>query len=901
MLVAGHRIGTYEIVSLLGVGGMGQVYRARDTRLGRDVAIKILPPAFTTDPDRLVRFEREARLLASLNHANVAAIYGIEDNGDTRALILELVEGETLADRIARGPLPAPEAQRLAQQIAEALDAAHERGIVHRDLKPANIKLTPDGVVKVLDFGLAKDASGDVFQLAQSPTITVAGTRGGIILGTAAYMSPEQARGRAVDKRADIWAFGCVLFEMLTGKAAFAGETTTDILAAIVDREPHWDRLPASTPASLRRVLGRCLEKDLKRRLRDIGDLRGELDAHDAVTPVDASRRWRVSPVVVITAVAGALLIGAAAGVWTSESRAPVGRLHATALTRLTWDGGFTTQPSISADGRLVAYASDRAGQGNLDIWVQQVAGGQAIRLTSDPTDDSDPEVSPDGSLIAFRSERQPEGVYVVPALGGTARLIVPGGREPKFSPDGRQIAAWLGGWLAARSVGLVRQVVVASASGGDVKQIETGLASAGDPVWSPDGTSLLVFGRRATTGPNIDTDWWVISPSGGPPLRTNTFARLEAAGIDTSATDDQPYPSAWTDAGVFFVARLLNADAKSTWQIALDAKTKQAADPVAITTGTAQDDSPSVSRDGRLVVASLNRDAALLMLPLDPNAGRPSGKITHARDTSAFTGRASLSQDGRLLAFVQRLLGTSELWIRDMKTGGERQLVVTPPAPLNPVLSPDGTWVGYTVTLVPEGGDAGAGTAYMIPAGGGVPRKVCDACELYNWTPDNRRVFVVSGSPRAIQVVDVMTGATETLTSELDQIDRPMLSPNRKLLSINGGTRSFVAALDGERVPPRAQWHDMAPDDRGRAAGWSPDGRLVYLLLERDGSRCLYARPVDPDSGRPAGEIFPVYHFHDARLRWGSTGYSSAVVEGVFLSDQYEFHGNVWMTTISR
>jgi len=270
-----RRIGAYQILAPLGAGGMGEVYRARDTRLGRDVAIKILPRAFTSDADRLARFEREARVLASLNHPHIAAIYGIEDaptddGASIRTLVLELVDGETLAERIARSEskgLRITEALDIARQIIEALDAAHEKGIVHRDLKPANIKITPQGAVKVLDFGLAKlDASSgnSAVGVTRAPTITVNETREGLIIGTAAYMSPEQARGQAVDKRTDIWAFGCVLYEMLTGRAPFARPTITDTLAAVVEREPEWDALPLETPGNLRDLLHRSLQKDVK-------------------------------------------------------------------------------------------------------------------------------------------------------------------------------------------------------------------------------------------------------------------------------------------------------------------------------------------------------------------------------------------------------------------------------------------------------------------------------------------------------------------------------------------------------------------------------------------------------------------------------------------------------------
>ena len=320
--LSGTRLGVYQISSLLGVGGMGEVYRARDSKLGRDVAMKILPKLFASDPDRLARFEREARVLASLNHPHIGAIYGLEEVDDVHALVLELVEGETMEDRIARGPIPLDEAMTMARQIADALEAAHEKGIVHRDLKPANIKITPDGVVKVLDFGLAKAASGDAAPVDLTQSLTVGGTREGIILGTAAYMSPEQARGRTADKRADVWAFGVVLYEMLAGRQAFGGETTSDVLAKVIEREPDWTALPASTPPRLRELLRRCGRKDPKTRLQAIGDARIQIEelisgateeTATAVKAPTAYRSWRVH-----VAWASVLLAAVVTAVWLS-------------------------------------------------------------------------------------------------------------------------------------------------------------------------------------------------------------------------------------------------------------------------------------------------------------------------------------------------------------------------------------------------------------------------------------------------------------------------------------------------------------------------------------------------------------------------------------------------------
>jgi len=322
-LAPGTQLLHFRLLDKLGEGGMGEVWRAIDTTLDREVAIKVLPPAFATDRERLVRFEREAKVLASLNHPNIAAIYGFPETGSVRFLAMEMVKGEDLAHVLARGPMSIRESLEAARQIAAALEAAHDSGVVHRDLKPANVKRTPEGQIKVLDFGLAKALEMAGPSSAQSATVTSAGSQAGMIIGTASYMSPEQARGQAVDRRTDLWAFGCVLYEMLSGKKAFDGATVTDVLAAVVAGEPDWDKLPVGTPASVRRLLRRCLEKDARKRLRDAGDASLLLDENpeDAKTgpmPVVApGRRSFLLPVL------GALIAvaGLAGGWWLAHSR----------------------------------------------------------------------------------------------------------------------------------------------------------------------------------------------------------------------------------------------------------------------------------------------------------------------------------------------------------------------------------------------------------------------------------------------------------------------------------------------------------------------------------------------------------------------------------------------------
>ena len=403
-LLTGRHIGVYQLKTLLGAGGMGEVYRARDTKLGRDVAIKILPRVFTSDPERLARFEREARMLASLNHPHIGAIYGLEDADGVRALVLELIEGETLADRIRRGPLPVAAALTIARQIADALDTAHEKGIVHRDLKPANIKVTPDGVVKVLDFGLAKAATGhgSSLDLSQSPTVSAGGTREGIIIGTAAYMSPDQARGKPVDKRTDIWAFGCVLYEMLTGRVPFPGKTISDTVAAVLGQEPDWHALPAATPAAIRRLLGRCLQKDLKIRLRDIADARLEIDetGSESLSPGPALAPLRLTERLAWLATVGVLaLVVAAMATWAVRPAPPPPEVHLEINTPPVSDPEALSSLAISPDGRTLVFVAPVEGEPQL--WARQLDSVEA-RPIPGTSDAASPFWSQDSRSVAF-------------------------------------------------------------------------------------------------------------------------------------------------------------------------------------------------------------------------------------------------------------------------------------------------------------------------------------------------------------------------------------------------------------------------------------------------------------------------------------------------------------------
>ena len=376
----GDKLGAYEILSQLGAGGMGKVYLARDTTLGREVAIKVLPEAFAKDAERLARFEREARLLASLNHPNIAILHGLEQSGDVRFLVMELVPGETLAERIEQGAIPLEEALPLFIQIAEALAAAHEKGVIHRDLKPPNIKLTPDDNIKVLDFGLAKGALGTpTGDSSESPTITHQGTSAGTILGTAGYMSPKQAGGKTVDKRTDIWAFGCCLYEALTGGHTFQGDTLSDTIASVLRQDPDWQALPETTPRSIRRLLARCLEKDPRRRFRDAWDVHVELEeafAEPAVTPIEVVGARRSGTMPWVAAFVFALL-ATAVGIWSwmSAGPAPAGAVTRSRLPTPPLASPGWRMLAISPDGARLAFLADVNGTTQIFLrsWIDSM------------------------------------------------------------------------------------------------------------------------------------------------------------------------------------------------------------------------------------------------------------------------------------------------------------------------------------------------------------------------------------------------------------------------------------------------------------------------------------------------------------------------------------------------
>jgi Tol biopolymer transport system component len=497
-IAAGTHLGSYEVLAPIGSGGMGEVYQAHDTKLGRDVAIKVLPETFAHDPERLSRFQREAKMLASLNHPNIATIHGLEQSNGASYLVMELVPGETLQERIRRdGPVPVEEALGICRQLAEALEAAHEKGIIHRDLKPANVNVTPEGKVKVLDFGLAKAFAGDTADSnpSHSPTLSAVATMQGVIIGTAAYMSPEQARGKAVDKRADIWAFGCVLYELLTGKQAFQGETVTEILAAVLKGEPDWQVLPGTTPSNIRALLRHCLQKDVNRRIRDAADVRIEIE--DAIAApslgttatAPANLGWRQAVVLGLAVLVAAVVAGLA--VWNLKPSPPPRPVTRTVITLPPGEQlAGLDQPAValSPDGSHLAYVAIRGGIQQLYLRAMDSLEARPIPGTEGVTN---PFFSPDGQWLGFFASGKLKKVLVT---GGAAITLVDAFLSRGASWGSQGMIAF-----APTTNVALQQVSDAGGTPQPLTRLEKGEVSDRWPEFLPGGKALLFAANSST------------------------------------------------------------------------------------------------------------------------------------------------------------------------------------------------------------------------------------------------------------------------------------------------------------------------------------------------------------------------------------------------------------------
>ncbi|HEX2777398.1 MAG TPA: protein kinase [Candidatus Acidoferrales bacterium] len=849
-LASGTKLGPYEILAPLGAGGMGEVYRARDAKLSRDVALKIISPEFAHDEQRMARFQREAQLLASLNHTHIASIYGFEESGNIRALVMELVEGPTLAERIKQGPIPLEEALPIAKQIAEALESAHERGIIHRDLKPANIKLTHDGKVKVLDFGLAKammDGSSSQ-DISNSPTLTMASTKEGVILGTAAYMSPEQAKGKVVDRRSDIWSFGAVLFEMLSGQQTFGGETVSDALAAIIKDTPDWSALPSSTPKRVRDLLQRCLQKDPRQRLQAIGDARIAIDeilsgsAQDddddrvvlGASQLPAAQAWRrFVPWALTAALVVALLVALFALRQASQLPAlkPVElSLWIPADQQLdTFDGPAV---AISPDGSRIAYAIRNRGSNLGKLYVREMDNKAAVLLDG-AAEDSVPFFSPDSQWIGVFGDGKLKKVSV---RGGASIVVA-------------DVAAYRGGtWSEDGTIVFPMQFTSplyrVPAAGG-----------------TPEAFTHLDSSRSETTH-----RWPQFLPGGKAVLFTasadNNFfehASVQAASLDKGVAKVLVENAffgrylaggylAYVSQGTVFVAPF---DAKELKITGTAVPVLQGVD-TDLSSGAAQ---ISISRNGTAVYLSggtLNKNVNVALLDRKGNA---SPLVDDRPDAAS----PSISPDGKRIAFQS----TNGIWVRDISRGTTSPLAPGTSGATYPVWSPDGEWLTYSHARTTSKGSGQA--IYRKRSDGTGEEETLTPEDFLNaypssWSPDGKTLaFYQLSDKDGCCVIWTLTLDEKGKPGEprrfLDQasngkVRAPQFSPDGRWLSYNsresGVPQIYVVPFSGSG----GKW--QISTDGGRESRWSKTGHELFYVALTGNSLVAVPYSVDKNSFQP-------------------------------------------------
>ena len=820
-LTPGSRFGAYEIVAPLGAGAMGEVWRARDSRLSREVALKVLPASLAMDAERLQRFQREAQVLASLNHPNIAAIYGVEESGGMTALVLELVEGPTLDERIAQGAIPADEAAPMARQIAEALEYAHERGVVHRDLKPANVKLGADGRVKVLDFGLAKamapeSAAGSASGV--SPTITSLGTVAGVILGTAAYMAPEQARGTSVDRRADIWSFGVVLWEMLTGKRLFDDATVSDTLAAVLRAPIDWTQLPTATPPGLKRLLERCLERDPKRRLRDIGEARIALETLDlsppAAAPAAIAAAPRRRPIVSIAWAAAVAVVALALVGMVGILRSP--HVDNARVVRFQISPGDSAEVAawnrLSPDGTMLAYRTADAG-GKITIWVRRLDALEAQKL---PETEGAARFwwSPDSRFVAFFVGGQ---LKKVPATGGPAQLIC--------ESDGADGAWGVTGEILfdSRAVDPIRGVDAAGGKPVQETSSDTVKGSVGQawPFFLPDGKHYLFLAMPSSPNEKATIHVAAVGVKGSTPL-TPTSSRVEYASGYLVYTLDGT-----------LVAHRFDADTL-----------KLSGDPIPLAAQVNADANASAlfstSSNGDLSYVSGASDESELVW-----VDRTGREIERVGEPALYRDIA-LSPDGTRVAYglADPRRTAEDIWMRDLKRGIVTRIGFGPATSFWPVWSPDGAQIVYAK----DTGGGVIGIAVREAAGAAAERilfldKSAPSGPL-DWSRDGKwlAVLVLPASRRTqVKMLAMPAGGTpgDYLVSDVTQ-SGARFSPDGRYVAYSsneGGVREVYV----QSYPAGAgKW--QISSGGGAFPAWRSDGK--ELFFEAPGGQ-LFSVPV--------------------------------------------------------
>jgi eukaryotic-like serine/threonine-protein kinase len=871
MLSPGIRLGPYEILASLGAGGMGEVFRARDTRLGRQVAVKILPEAVAGDARRVARFETEARALAALSHPNILGIHDFGQSDGRLYTVTELLDGETLRHRISGEPFAWRKAVEISADIADGLASAHAAGIVHRDLKPENVFITSDGRVKILDFGLAKVAE-PVSEDAVTATSPAGGAVSvdGQVVGTLSYMAPEQLRGLHVDGRTDIFALGCVLFEILFGKRPFTGATQADTISAILHGEPlALESAARAIPTTLKRIVFRCLEKRPEDRFDTAHDLALALRSVSAdqepaavsrVRPMASAPRW----------VAGAFLAAAALAALVVLMRWPRALVE-TAARESGWEPprqitsapGWDAEPAISPDGTLVAYSSNASG--NADIWVVDPDGGEPLRLTDGPAENTKPTWFPDGRSLAFASTRSgAASLWKVSRLGGSTSPLLENGDMPAVSPDGTRIA-----FTRPGPTGLARIWVAPFSDPSRAKRLtgdDGGEFDHTDPSWSPDGTLLCYSAFR---------DLWLVPARGGKarPL------------TDDGKADREP---TFSPDGSSVLFSSLRSNPESIWRVALGGGA-----PERILPGTGTAVHPSLSRDGRRFVFSSAASRLYVVV-----ADRKTGSLSRI-SSSRYDGMPAMAPDGSAVAYCSNRLGTDDLWLDVLEAGRTtkrppRRLTSLTPGPATPAFSPDGQWIAFFRHF------NGHRDLWAVPCSGEAPRALVEGRgdNIHPaYSPDGTRLAFVSdrSGHEHVWILPIRAGQPAgepwRLTEGEVTDSFPAWSPDGGQIAFVRGEEVWIVEVRPGAVPRR-----ITAGAEARDLAWEPGGAAL-VVSGLFGTGVLHVRQVRLPSGA-SESLKPNLVLGDR----DALGYVSLSRDGRFLAaDITELKGNLWITSASR
>jgi serine/threonine protein kinase len=962
-LVAGAKLGRYEIRSKIGAGGMGEVYLAHDTELERDVALKILAGDVTADQQRMQRFIQEAKAASALNHPNIITIYEVGQAEGQRFIATEYIKGETLRQRLWREPLSLLECFAVAVQVAAALSAAHEAKVVHRDIKPDNIMLRPDGLVKVLDFGLAKLTEKVTSAPSSDPdaaTRLQINTAPGLVMGTVNYMSPEQARGKEVDARTDIWSFGVLLYEMVTGHMPFLGEITSDVIAAILKSEPApLTFYGPDMPLELQRITRKALRKERDERYQTVKDLlldlkslqrelesaaemersvalpqsTGQLPATTAnsaagtsmpsppahstssaeyiATEIKRHQRKFLLALIVLVAAFIPLAYLAYKYLPRFQSARPSPQR---ALSRLTYDPGLQSEPTWSPDGRFIAYSSDRSG--NFDIWIKPVGEGDPIQVTKSPAHDWQPDWSHDGQHIVFRSERDQGGLYIVPAFGGNERKISSFGYRPRWSPDGSRILFFS---AATRNSVVPPKVYVVELDGSPPREVLsdklTEFTGRVEIDWHPDGQRLSIWGDHKQQG----LVFWTVPVTGGAPVKSEIISEVDKQrhelGVDL-------FDFRWSPSGRTLYFEGVSQGVRNLWKVEVEPQTlRWIAGPERLTTGAGLDTDVALSSDGkRLAFVTRTEHTRIWSQPFNAVIGQLTGTAQPITSAEANAVACDLTRDGKKLVFTAERAGKYELRVKSFEDGSETVLLVSDKFPLfSPVWSRDGSRIVYGRDRPPSPERAGfsqaaAHSIAMISAKGGEEQSLTSLHLLqgwpWDWTADQESIVASSrrqSNDRWGLYLFPVAAAPNAENQARLLTERPgyhafggRFSPDERWIALVGASATDEADRQVYVVPATGgEWTNISGEGfRSGEAHWSPDGRVIYFSSNRSGFTNLWGRRFDPQTGKPIGDVFRVTSLESPgqMISHGIAGSRFSVATDRLVTQITEASGSVWI-----